>query len=279
MKHLYLLLLLGLSSLTISAQEKSTRTEIRNYFDFKAGETAYLFGDKVNIRADATTDAEILQTAAINTPVKVLVVLPAETNPFLTLNGISAPWVKIKFGKNQTDGYVWAPLLAQYKMEGAFYVDFLFGLSRKDPETGQLYGKLRALKEGHLLDELEFKTVGTEEHHIYGQIYGNRGVPKVDNIIEAHFGFEACGYVNGNQTLVWRNEQLYYLGEVTGIADGGMLYSDNSFIFPNDDRGQFEKILLKKEQGEFDDIGNGKINTTISVWDWTGTKLVKATSY
>jgi len=279
MKYLYLLLFFCFSSWTISAQEKNTRTEIRNYFDFKAGETAYLFGDKVNIRADATTDAEILKTAAINTPVKILVVLPAETNPFLTLKGITAPWVKIQFGKNQTDGYVWAPLLAQYKMEGAFYEDFLFGLSRKDPKTGQLYGKLRAIKEGYLLDELEIKVIGNEEHHAYGHIFDNRGIPKVDNIIELHFGYEACGYANGNQTVVWQDEQLFYLGKTEGISEAGVFFGGRTLVFPNDEGGQSKKVLIEEENGEFDEIGNGTITKKISVWDWTDTKLVKATSY
>lgn len=262
----------------LTAQTSTDRSELRDYFDFKAGETVFLFGDKVNIREYASISAEVLETLPMNTSVKVLTVLSKDNTPYLTLNGITAPWVKIQFGPKLIDGYVWAPLLAQYKIEGAFYVDFLFGLSKKDTETGQLYGKLRAIKEGWLLDEFEFKTIGTTEHYTYGQIYGSRGVPKVDNIIETHFGYEACGYVNGNQTFVWRDEKLYYLGKVETMGEAGLFFSGTSLIFPNENQGPPEKILIKKEEGEFDEIGNGTIKTDISVWDWTGTKLVKATN-
>lgn len=279
MRNIYLLLFCFLPTLTIFAQEKNNRTEIKNYFDFKAGETAYLFGDKVNIRADASTKAKVLKTLSFNTPIKILTVLPEDMHPYLTLNGITAPWVKIQFGKKLIDGYVWAPLLAQYRIESAFYVNFLFGLSRKDAKTGQLYGKLRAIKEGSVLDEIEFKAIGDEGHHTYGKIYGNRGLSKVDNIIETHFGYEACGYANGQQIFTWHEEQLHYLGEDSGVADGGIFFGGTSIIFPEDDRGQHGKILFKKENGEFDDIGNGTIKTEISVWDWTGKKLVKATAY
>ena len=127
MKKIILLSITFIYLANLFAQEKSIDTEFRSYFDFKAGETVYLFGDKVNIRASPSVNAKVLATVAVNTSVTVLTVLPKETNPHLTLNGITAPWVKIQFGEKQADGYIWAPLIAQYQVPTPHYT-YLFGV-------------------------------------------------------------------------------------------------------------------------------------------------------
>lgn len=282
MKKIMLLSVCCTFFLGLFAQKKNTRTEIREYFNFKVGEIVYLFGNEVNVRAAPSTKAEILTKISANTKLKIVAIDESDSTKFLTVNGITAPWVKVNYDeKEMLEGFIWSPLIAQYRLEGAFYVDFLFGVTKK--EDGQLFGKIRAVKEGFMLDEIEFKTIGDEAHHTYGRIHGNRGLAKsnIGNIIEAHFGYEACGYMNGYQAIVWEGEaeKFYYLGKDTGVGDGGIFFKGTSFIFPDEGEGKPEKILIKEEIGEFDDIGNGTINTKISVWDWSGTKLVKATNY
>ena len=50
MKKIILLGLIYLSITSLFSQGKSVDTEFRHYFDFKAGETVYLFGDKLIFR-------------------------------------------------------------------------------------------------------------------------------------------------------------------------------------------------------------------------------------
>lgn len=282
MKKVLLLSLCMIGFWGLLAQKKEKRTEIREYFDFKVGETVYLFGENVNVRASPSTKGDILTKIGANTKLKITETYQGDRTKLLTLNGITAPWIKVIYEeRGKKEGFIWAPLIAQYRMEGAFYVDFLFGITKN--KEGQLYGKYRAVKEGFILDEIEFKAIGDLGHHTHGKINGNRGLSQsnISNVLEAHFGFEACGYENGYQAIVWvwEEESFFYLGKDSGVADGGVFYSGTSLIFPEDDRGQAGKVMIREEAGEFDDIGNGTINTKITVWDWSGKKLVKATSY
>lgn len=261
----------------LMAQEKSIDTETREYFEFKAGELAYLFGDNVNVRATPSTNSKVVQTLAVNTEVKIVEVLAKEGDAYLTLKGILAPWVKIEFGVDKKVGFVWAPLIAQYQIPTPHYT-YLFGITKI--EDNQLYGQLRAVKYDKIWEQKDFKTIGGLDHYTYGKIYGNRGLENVDNIIEIGFGFDACGYVNGYLTFVVNQDAVNYLGKATESGDSGLVFASNEFIYPeNEKEGRPNKIIQKNEQGEFDDIGNGTIATKISVWDWSGTKLVKATNY
>ena len=269
-------ILLCFCFLGLIAQEKSIDTEIREYFEFKAEELVYLFGDNVNVRATPSTKAKVIQTLSVNTEVKIIETLAKEGDEYLTLKGISAPWVKIEFGADKKIGFVWAPLIAQYQIPTPHYT-YLFGITKM--EENQLYGQLRAIKYGRIWEQKDFKTIGGLAHYTYGKIYGNRGLQNVDSIIELGFGFDACGYTNGYLTFVIEQDAVSYLGKSTSSADSGIVFESNDFIYPtNESEGRPGKIIQKKEIGEFDDIGNGTITTKISVWDWVETKLMKATS-
>ncbi len=274
LKKILLLSLYSICFIGLFAQEKSIDTEIRNYFDFKEGETVYLFGDNVNIRASPSVNAKVLETVPVNTPVTILTVLPEDTNPYLTLNGITAPWVKIQFGTKQTDGFIWAPLIAQYQIPTPHYT-YLFGVTKM--EEGQLYAQLRAVKYGRLWEKKDFPVIGSIHHYTYGKIYGNRGLTEVDAILELGFGYDACGYTSGHLTFIINKDAIDYLGKSTNASDAGIVYNNTEFIFPNNEEaGQPHRILKKVETGDFDEIGNGTITTKISVWQWQADKLIRA---
>lgn len=276
MKTLFTFALVFGLALSAFAQK---RTEIKNYFQFKVGEEVHLFGDKVNVRAAPSTKAEVVEQLTANTKLKIAEIYQGDSTKLLTIKGVTASWVKVNFdGAKAKEGFIWSPLIAQYRVRGK-YTDFLFGVTKK--ENDQLYGKLRAVKEGFILDDIEFKTIGDEWHYTYGEIFGNKGLLNVNNIIGANFGMDACGYYSGAQLIVWseKEEQLSYFGEQSGMADGGILYTDRHYTFPEDKEGRPNKIILKKETGSFDDIGNGKIETLVSIWEWNGARLVKATEW
>lgn len=274
MKKILLLSLCCICFTGLFAQEKSIDTEYRSYFEFKEGEKGYLFGDNVNVRARPSTTARVLASLPINTPITIIG-LVGERKDFLTLNGITAPWVKIQFGKAEEVGFVWAPLIAQYQVPTPHFT-YLFGVTKIENE--QLYGQLRIVKYGKLWEQKDFPVIGDLFYLTNAKLYDSRGLNGIDGVLELGFTFEGCGPESGTLLYVIEKDAVDYLGRTSSAVDGSMSYQTTDFIFPAsaDLQSRKDKIIKRKEMGSFDEVGNGTINTEISIWEWSGRKLVKA---
>jgi len=196
----------------------------------------------------------------------------------LTLKGIAAPWVKIQFGNAQQIGFVWAPLIAQYQLPSPHF-SYLFGITKIEEQ--QLYGQLRIVKYDKLWEQKDFPVIGDLSYLTDAKLYGNRGLNGVDAILELGFTFEGCGPESGTLLYVIEKDAVDYLGRTSSSVDGSMGYQMTDFIFPASKAPQsrVDRIVKRKEIGNFDDIGNGTINTEISIWEWKRPKLIKATDY
>jgi len=273
MKYLFVLLLNIISLLAFA--------QTGHYHEFKAGDQVKVFGDNVNIRATASTDAKVIVSLGIGQDVEVLL----QTTEEFVLNGVTSNWYQIKFDHqgSSKEGFVWGGLLACYFLEGENDTVFLYGMT-KNSEDAAADTEMRVLQGGALVSKVSFHPVGWDGHYIHGKIEDNRGIGEIKNIIRASASVEACGYENGDVILFWDGETLRYVAHETGMGDGGVMGFSKEYIFPADDRHAdlvFEQdsektyIVELKEEYEYDEIGNGRETKETRVLEWVDYKLVR----
>lgn len=88
------------------------------YSDFEEGSKVYLYGDKVVLRSEPTSDAKALDTLSIGSEV----VIVHKTDYTTSLNGLDWNWYKVKIGRKS--GYVLSGLFAmdRIKFEDVTYL-------------------------------------------------------------------------------------------------------------------------------------------------------------
>lgn len=260
-----LLLLLHSFGLVLSAQD----IETHEYFQIETNQTAYAFGDNINVRDAPNTNGKVITQIKAGTTLNILDVAGDK----LTLKSISLPWVKVQFlqnGKNQ-QGFIWAGLLALNRISKDG-LEFLLGLSRIEGEA--YYQEVRIIKQGALLASLEYKSFAEEGFYVGFEVIDSRGIEGVKNIIKVHNGYDACGYWSGYSLFFWDNKQLFFIGHDYGMVDGGEFYKGTEYIFPADDKELEGKIKKKETHFVGDELGNSEEKIITTIWVWNGKQLV-----
>ncbi|MEM1120923.1 MAG: SH3 domain-containing protein [Bacteroidota bacterium] len=269
MKKLHLLLIFG--TLLVGGQSygqkyPETPTQPTHYFDFKAGQKVYVFGDRVNVRDVPTTRGHILTTLSVGAIVEVVEVLTIEDQLPIVVNGLEGPWARVKYDDSEANGFIWAPLLTSIGLPTPHYT-YLFGLVKAD--KGKLYGQLRAIKYNDIWEKIDFEAIGGLEHFlVHARIYGNRGYKAFDHIIELHFESYEGIHGLGHLTFFNSHDGVYYAGRQLQHINNDHKQTYNHLVYPNDKGGQTNRILKRKKVFISDDIGNKEITETLTVWDW-----------
>ena len=94
---------------------------------FQKDEISFILFDSINIRETPSLQGRIVTKLQIGTQVRVI----GKSTNCLYLNGITIPWYKIEFGKNQV-GYIWGGKLSLAAEKSAKNTKtlFLFGVEK-----------------------------------------------------------------------------------------------------------------------------------------------------
>lgn len=251
MKYLAFLFVFLTSALSLKAQN--------DYHRFESGENVFLLADQVNVRSKASSSAEVITKLPIGTKLYVL----EESNEYLTINGFSAPWYKVKFD-NQS-GFIWGGLIAEGHLVSEDDNDllFLYGIaSYEAPEEEFGWGKvdiqLRACRNNKELDKIKFPINGGISMGHWLKNYGNKGYESIEDIIYYTISAEMCAGINEDVVIFW-NEEAFH--NVITLSPGGdaPYFFDDSLVFPEDENGEKGKIFGVQKEGYYSDESQSEI--------------------
>ena len=201
------------------------------------GNYYFLFGDNVKLRVQPNANSEVLKLLKIGTKVKIL----EESGQKKEYNGVDSPYYQVQY--NDEVGYIHGGLISiEKKIFGGNSYYFNFG---KNDEKQIL--NIRLVNEDFTFIEKEIE-IFTNTFEI--DIFGNRGIESVDNIVLINCLAEACGVYGGGTYLFLEDDRLKRAMSITEISEAGFYWISEELVFPNDTNGVKGKIILKKEIGK-----------------------------
>lgn len=257
-----LLILFGITSL---AQEAKVYYP---GYDLDSGTNTMTFGADVKLRAGPNTESEVLTTLAIGTPITIL----AKTEDLFLYNGTVVNWYKVK--TNTKTGYILRSFIAIYgETQGSR--TFLFNTKSENERN---YVQVRIVEKDKPLIDYKY-LLDTDEFSI--EIYNNRGLTELTNVLYISYIAEACGVNGGGLYLFYDGETLIKALETTEMGDGDVLWLTEELIFPDDQTSEKtldNKVRFSWEQGEKVDEDSEwtKIEGSTREHSWVNGKWVPA---
>ena len=219
----------------------SQETKYHNpYLDLKSGEYYYLFGNDVKFRILPDTNSEVIELLKIGTEIQII----EKSNEILNYNGIESPFYKIRH--NGKIGYILGGLISLEKREFN-NSKYLFTYKKTDNNFSVI---IRHINEKSELTELDSELI-THEFSI--DIFDNKGIEGIENILFINYLAEACGVDGGGIFFFQTENELKKVFEITQVSDAGVYWLSEDLIFPTDEKGIKEKIIYQKELGDYKD--------------------------
>ncbi len=277
----FIVVLLTLTSCTIFSSKlhgKEEDTGLRDTLQlFQKDEISYLLFDSINIRETPSLQGKIVAKLQIGTQVRII----GKSPNCLYLNGVTIPWYKIEFGKNQ-EGYIWGGKLSLAAEKSAKNIKtfFLFGIEKGG--SNHLFYTVKAIQNNQELSSVTVKGfTGILKEHTF-ELLSNKGLDNVDDIITIRGFGEFCGDDSGQHVLFWAKEKLHYVEVLHSGFDAPYFYTE-SFVYPSEIEGEKGIILKHVYSGEYnddyeDDWGNPAILLTedsYKKYKWNGASLIE----
>ncbi|BDS10769.1 SH3 domain-containing protein [Aureispira anguillae] len=275
------LFILWIPVLLLGQEEAIDYAEGRDtYHQFENGQVAYLLADRVNIRDKASTEGAIIANLGIGTAVTIV----RRSSYLLRLNGFETNWYKVLFEDQgiEKKGYVWGGLIAEGRVQSTKdkTIHFLYGIASYKKQSNETYPKyrlklqVRACRANQELAKLEFETSGfLEIFHGFGN-YGDRGLKKIQDVLEFNESQERCAGFNGNTVIFWDGNVLH---KVVTLYPGSDVpyYATDDLIFPADKGGVAGQIIRDQQEGWYDiDKEKDIVESHKKVaYIWTGSSL------
>lgn len=235
-----------LLSLQLSAQDN----QFNPYYQIEADKNYFLLADAVNLRSKPDAKSEVLAKLQIGIELKILQV----TETDFELNGFSAPWLKVS--ANGKTGYIWAGFLSISNLKSASNPDliFLVGISKvvkkkmADYESDAVTMQIRVCQNNKEIQKLEYDGKGSLSTARSADLLVNKGVSGVESILDIEYSDNFCGGSFGNHIFFWDGKKLYFVKHLQSGADAPC-FSSEDFIYPADESGKANTILMKVESG------------------------------
>jgi uncharacterized protein YgiM (DUF1202 family) len=269
-------LLFSFSSANCQAQdEEETQRDTLQLFHLN--ETTYILFDSINIRETPSLQGAIVAKLPLGTQV----IVRGKSSNCLYLNGVTIPWYKIQFGKNQ-EGWIWGGKLALAAEKSAknISVQFLFGIEKAG--SNELFYTIKAIKGNKEISKATFKGYSriTKQHTF--EIISNKGLENVDDIINIHAYGEFCGDDSGQFVFFWSNSKIQLAANLFSGFDAPSFYSE-SFVYPSETEGEKGFILKHIYSGEYsddyvDDWNQSAVllsEDSYTKYKWNGTQLIE----
>jgi hypothetical protein len=245
------------------------------YFQFTEGDTVHLFSENVNIYEYPDFESAVICKYKAGNKL----ILKDKEEIIAVKNGLSVPFYELspQPGQSFKKGFIWSGDIAM-KSEN-FSKDqnliFLFGISKIEKskeknKADELYLSCKILSNDKLLANKEFKALGDLSFYRYLNVYDNKGVRGIKNILN----FELRNYYNagdyGTQVLFWDGKKISVVRDMKNTDDPPCYYTEN-LIYPNDDEGVKDYILIKSLNGCNE--GDQKIEEKTGQYSWKKNKL------
>ncbi len=240
-----LLLSFLITAFSLGAQTENQRI-ISSHYEFEKGSTEYLYGDKVIFRAGPSSSSKAIDTLSIGSKVKIV----RKMEETMSFNGLDWNWYKVKVGRKS--GYILAGLIAldRVKYDDVVYLVTLAGIkqSTKDLDYIDYRVRTRIISANSEFYGHESKL---NTNSFYVEVFGNRGLDGVDNMLLINLYAEACGVDGGEIYLFNTGSRLIEGIHLSSVSEGGVFWYTEKVIFPSDDDGWGEVVQYEREYGEY----------------------------
>jgi Bacterial SH3 domain len=227
MKNFALLTLLFAISLYSSNAQQSFQME------WPAGDTVSVFGDKINVRSQPSTDAgTVTQWVAGD----LLRIVEASTQT-ATMNGITLPWYKVQSLDKRTSGFVWGGLLSVLPPSKLGDTRFVGGIVKmnpgKEPENLPDYTfEIRAVRNSAVVSKAMTNIKGQGYIYFHPVEAGARGLKGYTGLMTMTLSGEACGIPWYDWYVLWNGSQLSSLPVCESISDADVFSHLERYLFP-----------------------------------------------
>jgi len=260
-----------LSSLVAFSQDENQIPELEN-------KSYYLLFDNTNLRNQPGLKSDVVQLLKLGTELKI----DGKTTDTYTQNGITHYWYSVTVLDNTgketpTKGYIWGGFLAEFMVESKDDpgIKFVFGLAKvtKKDDFPTTFYQIRVYKDNMELAKHEFQGVGSTSTSRTIDIFGNKGVKNITNILQITFSDGFCAGAFGDIFFFWDKAILHYVNTLYSGFDAPF-FSEDKYTFPEDEGGKPNVIIFSSESGEH--VDENKINyekQEKKTMFWTGTEL------
>ena len=248
-------------------------------YQCNAGDTVAIFGDKINVRAQPSTEAATVTQLLAADQVKILEV----SDQTSTLNGVTLPWYKVQALNTRSMGYVWGGLLSILPPAATGDVRFVAGVLKavkKTPDDFPLYSfEIRAIRNNAIASRVATSIQSEGSVYLRPIEQGARGLKGYSTLLILSIGYEACGYPWQEWYVLWNGSQLSAMPVCESIADGGVFAHTERYLFPQGPDeftpghyGAEDQVYFSIEHTETEEKEDG------SGWDensWKRTRLMR----
>ncbi len=236
-----------------------------------------LFADQVRIRNMPSLKGKVVTTLPMGTLVEVL----EQTTVSLALDSVEEYWYKVRSGK--TEGYIWGGLIADYYMEGDFDSNgtketfmILNVTQYMNANEADNYWKFRMIRNGKLIHELKENTYYDIQQVWDMEILNWTQFSPSLRLFSVSYEFN--GEVGGSEIkyLCFRNDILQeYFTYTSGAGEGGYACYQ-AMIFPNEEKGENNKILFEEKCAQVSDCEDTLCDWSYNNWTliWDGKNFV-----
>lgn len=245
--------------------------------------TAVIFGDVCNLRKAPKADGEVVGKLTIGTRVQILSVSKEKH----TINGIDAPWCKIKSGT--LEGYVWAGVLTNNLVKLTDGKSMVWGLTDMmkgaDQKVFSTKISIRIFQNGVITHKTDFTSDRDVSNPTFGELTVSPSpqLSKVDAVVSFVNPVEACLEVASTSEFFYTGGKLLLVGRGRHISDADVFHQSTYYQFPfigEQDCNTYiplENTFYKIEElwerdAECDIVESRKVK----LYKWDGQKFSKA---
>lgn len=284
---LYFALAFNLNA-TIDAQAPDDEANI-DFSIFYTETTQHTLIENTPVYQSPSSDSKVISKLPILSPVEITAI---ENDSDEAVNEHTAPWYQVKFeqnGKSQT-AYIWGGHLAEKVKYAKDGTAFVYGVNQRikkkivveDSEPGyeeevveilSIQLKMLAVRNGKVINQLNFETPSSYPSEHYFNLNNNKGVDGLKNVLQVGFKEYGCMGQNGDVYIAWDGQKLTYI-EATSQENLSPFYAN--LYFPNDENGKKGKIIyveggeVETEDGEYRNE-----EEIIGEYAWKNNKLVQ----
>jgi uncharacterized protein YgiM (DUF1202 family) len=214
---------------------------VSSYYEFEEGSTEHLYGDDVILRKKAANDSYPIDTLSIGDEVTIL----KRTKEVMLCYGLESNWYKVQVGGKT--GYILGGFIAldQVKIEDVTYLVIVAGVEENEYEYKVRSRVLKANGDyyGH---ESSLNT-----NSFYLEVFDDRGVKGIDNMLRINLFAEACGMDGGEIYLFNKGDKLVEAIQLSSVSDGGVFWFRETITFPDDENNYGDAVYYERELGHY----------------------------
>lgn len=207
------------------------------------------------------------------------------TENLLKIKNINTNWAEIEYTNSKekiVKGYLWKGFLAlgfvkNHNLTFLTRIDRFFEKFGKNENVDFNVFQISVLvldEKNQVLSEKSIYKNVLESHYFENKKIGSLGLIDLQDIYRVSFSGQACGIPTYYFYFGWNGKDLVILPEKMEVADAGVFYYSEKFIFPKENGGKANFIFKEVEEQEVVDENKAIYDVTkfIETYKWDGNK-------